>query len=67
MAYFIHKQLIPKNNLIWVLKINDTDEVYSFESLEDANSKKEELIQNDIDGRVYKVSLKKEDGSFSDM
>jgi hypothetical protein len=67
MAYFIHKQLIPKNNLIWVLKINDTDEVYSFESLEDANSKKEELIQNDINGRVYKVSLKKEDGSFSDM
>jgi hypothetical protein len=41
MAYFIHKQLIPKNNLIWVLKINDADEVYSFESLEDANSKKE--------------------------
>ena len=67
MAYFIHKQLIPKNNLIWVWKINDTYEVYSFESLEDANSKKEELIQNDIDGRVYKVSLKKEDGSFSDM
>jgi len=67
MAYFIHKQLIPKNNLIWVLKINDADEVYSFESLEDANSKKEELIKNDIDGRVYKVSLKKEDGSFSDI
>lgn len=66
MSYFIHKQLIPKNNLIWVLKLNESDTIYSFELIEDAIAKKEELIQNDSDGRFYKVSLKKEDGSFSD-
>ncbi len=67
MSYYIHKQLIPKNNLIWVLKINEADLVYSFESIEDAIAKKEELIENDTDGRIYKVSLKNEDGSFSDI
>jgi hypothetical protein len=66
MSYFIHKQLIPNNNLIWVLKLNESDTIYSFELIEDAIAKKEELIQNDSDGRFYKVSLKKEDGSFSD-
>jgi hypothetical protein len=66
MSYFIHKQLIPNNNLIWVLKLNESDTIYSFELIEDAIAKKEELIQNDLDGRFYKVSLKKEDGSFSD-
>jgi hypothetical protein len=30
-------------------------------------SKKEELVQNEIDGRVYKISIKNEDGSFSDI
>jgi hypothetical protein len=67
MSYYIHKQLIPKNNLIWVLKINEADVVYSFESIEDAIAKKEELIENDTNGRFYKVSLKNEDGSFSDI
>jgi hypothetical protein len=67
MAYYIHKQLIPKNNLIWVLKINESDSIYSFDNLEEATLKKEELIQNEIDGRVYKISIKNEDGSFSDI
>jgi hypothetical protein len=66
MSYYIHKQLIPGNNLIWVLKLNESDNIHSFELIEDAIAKKEELIQNDSDGRFYKVSLKKEDGSFSD-
>lgn len=65
--YVIHKQLIPKNNLIWVLKINESDSIYSFDNLEEATLKKEELIQNEIDGRVYKISIKNEDGSFSDI
>ena len=65
--YFIHKQLIPKNNLIWVLKINESDSIYSFDNLEEAIFKKEELIQNETDGRVYKISIKNEDGSFSDI
>jgi hypothetical protein len=65
--YYIHKQLIPKNNLIWVLKINESDSIYSFDNLEEAIFKKEELVQNEIDGRVYKISIKNEDGSFSDI
>jgi hypothetical protein len=65
--YVIHKQLIPKNNLIWVLKINESDSIYSFDNLEEAIFKKEELLQNEIDGRVYKISIKNEDGSFSDI
>jgi hypothetical protein len=65
--YVIHKQLIPKNNLIWVLKINESDSIYSFDNLEEAIFKKEELLQNETNGRVYKISIKNEDGSFSDI
>ena len=65
--YVIHKQLIPKNNLIWVLKINESDSIYSFDNLEEAIFKKEELLQNETNRRVYKISIKNEDGSFSDI
>ena len=76
MAYIIHKQLIPldKNygdpnwakRQIWVLKLNPNDTIDEFETLEEANAKKDELISTDPTGRFYKVSLKNEDGSFSD-
>jgi len=65
--YVIHKQLIPKNNLIWVLKINDSDTLYSFSTLEEAEIKLNELKNSDTNGRDYKVSLKNEDGSFSEL
>jgi hypothetical protein len=65
--YVIHKQLIPKNNLIWVLKINDSDTLYSFSTLEEAEIKLNELKNSDTDGRDYKVSLKNDDGSFTDL
>lgn len=65
--YVIHKQLIPKNNLIWVLKLNENDIVNSFVFLEEAELKLNELINSDNDGRSYKISLQKEDGSFSDL
>lgn len=67
MSYVIHKQLIPNNNLIWVLKINDSDSIFTFESLDDASNKLEELQNSDTEGRKYKISIKKEDGSFSDL
>jgi hypothetical protein len=66
MSYFIHKQLIPGNNLIWVLKTNDSDSIHSFETLEEAKIKLEDLLVSNEDGRGYKISLKKEDGTFSD-
>ena len=65
--YVIHKQLIPKNNLIWVLKINDSDVIHSFSTIEEAEIKLNELKNSDTDSRGYKISLQKEDGSFSDL
>jgi hypothetical protein len=65
--YVIHKQLIPKNTLIWVLKINDSDSLHSFSTLEEAELKLNELKNSDTDGRDYKISIKNEDGSFSEL
>lgn len=65
--YVIHKQLIPNNNLIWVLKINDSDVIHSFSTIEEAEIKLNELKNSDTDGRGYKISLQKEDGSFSEL
>jgi hypothetical protein len=38
MAYFIHKQLLPKNNLIWVLKLHPEDTIEQFETTTPNNS-----------------------------
>ena len=65
--YVIHKQLIPKNTLIWVLKINNSDDLHSFSTLEEAELKLNELKTSDTDGRDYKISIKNEDGSFSEL
>jgi len=65
--YVIHKQLIPKNTLIWVLKINNSDDLHSFSTLEEAELKLNELKNSDTDGRDYKISIKNEDGSFSEL
>lgn len=77
MSYVIHKQLIPvdKNigdpnwakRQIWVLKLNPNDTIDEFENLSDAESKRDELTNSDPSGRVYKISIKNEDGSFSDL
>jgi hypothetical protein len=66
MSYVIHKQLIPKNNLIWVLKLNESDFIYSYETIEEAEVKLNELINLETEGREYKISIKNEDGSFSE-
>jgi uncharacterized protein YciU (UPF0263 family) len=67
MAYFIHKQLLPKNNLIWVLKLHSEDAIEQFETIEEAKSKIGLLINEDSTGRIYKVVIKNEDGTFSDV
>ena len=63
--YFVQKQLIPADpNLgdptwakrqIWVLKLNSDDTVDSFETIEEANSKRDELDSADPSARVYRV------------
>ena len=75
--YVIHKQLIPiDTNLgdpnwakrqVWVLKLNSNDTLDEFEDLESAEQKKNELANSDPTGRIYKISIKNEDGSFSDV
>ncbi len=75
--YVIHKQLIPidtnmgdpnwAKRQIWVLKLNPNDTIDSFENLSDAQSKRDELDNTDPTSRVYKVVIKNEDGSFSDI
>lgn len=77
MSYVIHKQLIPTDKnmgdpnwakrQIWVLKLNPTDSIDEFETLEEAEIKKDELINTDPTGRIYKVSIKNDDNSFTDL
>jgi hypothetical protein len=77
MAYFIHKQLIPVDQnmgdpnwakrQIWVLKLNPNDSIDEFQTLEEAQSKRDELDAGDPTPRVYKVVFRNEDGSFSDI
>jgi hypothetical protein len=75
--YYIHKQLIPiDRNLgdpswskrqIWVLKLNAEDSIDLFETIEEAQSKIGQLISQDPSGRVYKVVLKNENGTYTDV
>ncbi len=77
MSYVIHKQLIPidKNTgdpnwakrQVWVLKLNPNDSIDEFENLVDAEAKKDELTNSDPTGRIYKISIRNEDGSFSEL
>jgi len=75
--YVIHKQLIPidtnmgdpnwAKRQVWVLKLNSNDTLDEFVDLESAEQKKNELTNSDPTGRIYKISIKNEDGSFSDL
>jgi hypothetical protein len=67
MSYFIHKQLLPLNNSIWVLKLHADDTIEQFETIEEAQQKIGILINDDTTGRIYKVVSKNEDGIFSDI
>ena len=74
--FYIHKQLIPVDrNLgdpnwakrqIWVLKLNAEDTIDSFETIEEAQIKVGTLVNEDPSGRIYKVVVKNENGTFSD-
>jgi len=68
MEYYVHKQLIPKNNFIWVLQLDSNDTIDVFETLEQAQSKIGELISKEENiNRAYKVCIKNEDGSYTDI
>jgi hypothetical protein len=77
MAYYIHKQLIPTDvnagdphwakRQIWVLRLNANDTIDEFETIEEATSHAETLFASDPTARIYKVVIKNEDGTFSDV
>jgi hypothetical protein len=63
--YFVQKQLIPADQnfgdptwakrQIWVLKLNSDDDINSFDTIEEANAKRDELDSADPSKRVYRV------------
>lgn len=75
--YFIQKQLIPTDNntkdnnwikrQIWVLKLNSNDTIDSFNTIEEAELKRDTLISEDPTGRIYKIVEKNENGTYSDI
>jgi hypothetical protein len=77
MSYFVHKQLIPiDSNMgdpnwakrqIWVLRLNPTDTIDEFETIDEAKVKVGQLINEDPSGRIYKVVEKLEDGQYVDI
>jgi hypothetical protein len=74
--YLIQKQLIPLDvnagdpswakRQIWVLRLNQNDTVDEFDTIEEAEIKKNELIQNDPTPRVYKI-VKNIEGNYVDI
>lgn len=72
-TYVVQKQLIPTDpNLgdptwakrqIWVLKLNSDDSIDEFDTISEANAKKEELESSDPTSRIYRVA-KRVNGKF---
>jgi hypothetical protein len=55
MNYTIQQQFLPLNDQIWVVKLNQEDEDYLFDTLEEAEAKATELQESDPTGRKYKA------------
>lgn len=64
--YTIQKQFIPVDpnigdplwakRQIWVYKINENDEIYEFDTLEEAQTRLNELTSSDPSSRVYRIT-----------
>jgi hypothetical protein len=74
--FVIQKQLIPLDinsgdpswakRQIWVLRLNQNDTVDEFDTIEEANAKRDELIYSDPTPRIYKV-VELVDGNYIDV
>lgn len=74
--YVIQKQLIPLDvnagdpswaqRQIWVLRLNQNDVINDFDTIEEAEIKKNELIYNDPTPRVYKI-VEVVEGNYVDV
>jgi hypothetical protein len=65
--FAVQKQLVPVDNgtdpnwakrQIWVYKLNGEDSVDEFDTIDEAQSKRDELDSNDPTSRVYRVVRK---------
>jgi hypothetical protein len=52
---------------IWVLRLNPTDTIDEFETIDEAKVKVGQLINEDPSGRIYKVVERLEDGQYVDI
>jgi hypothetical protein len=55
MKYTIQQQFIPLNDQIWVAKLNQEDDDFLFDTIEEAEAKATELQGSDATGRKYRV------------
>jgi hypothetical protein len=55
--YTILKQFISGNNQIWAQKLSSEDNIFQYETEEEAQVKLDELNSNDTEGRGYKIEL----------
>jgi len=64
MKYLILKQFIPGNDQIWVAKLNESDPIYVYDTVEEAEIKKAELEAADPT-RGYKIAEITEEAASS--
>jgi hypothetical protein len=56
MKYIVLKQFIPGLDQIWVSRLESTDPIYEFDTLEETEAKAAELQAADTTGSQYKAS-----------
>ena len=56
MQYIVLMQFIPGLDQIWVARLQPTDPIYEFDTLEECEAKAAELQAADITGRQYKAT-----------
>jgi hypothetical protein len=54
--YTIQKQFIPGNDSIWVQQLTPEDEIFTFETEAEAQTKADELTSADTESRLYRVA-----------
>jgi hypothetical protein len=50
-------QFIPNMDVAWVERLSPDDEIYSFDTYEEADNKAKELQSKDGTGRKYRVKI----------
>lgn len=56
MKYIVLMEFIPGNSQIWVARLQPTDPIYEFDTLEETEAKAAELQAQDSTGRLYRAS-----------